>query len=70
MSLYIKGIYCNDLRSVIQLTQQWVAVDGKSKSLVVAPLMRPVVSAGLLYKLEPKKSRITGLLYISGSFQM
>ena len=36
MSLYIEGIYCDDLQSVIQLTQQWSAVDGKSKDLVVA----------------------------------
>ena len=36
MSLYIKGIYCDDLQSVVQLTQQWAAVDGKSKNLVVA----------------------------------
>jgi hypothetical protein len=36
MSLYIKGIYCYDLQSAVQLTQQWTAVDGKSKNLVVA----------------------------------
>jgi hypothetical protein len=29
--LYIKGIYYNDLQSVVQLTQQWAAVNGKSK---------------------------------------
>ena len=32
----IEGIYCDDLQSVVQLTQQWAAVDGKSKNLVVA----------------------------------
>ena len=36
MSLYIKGIYYDDLQSIVQLTQQWTAVDGKSKNLVVA----------------------------------
>lgn len=35
MSLCIKGIYFNELQSVVQLTQQWAAVDGKSESLVV-----------------------------------
>jgi hypothetical protein len=36
MSLHIKGIYCDDLQAVVQLTQQWVAVDGTAKNLVVA----------------------------------
>jgi len=36
MSLNIKGNYCNNLQSAVQLTQQWAAVDGKSKDLVVA----------------------------------
>lgn len=36
MSLTIKGIYCDNLKSVVQLTQQWTAVDGKSKNVVVA----------------------------------
>jgi hypothetical protein len=36
MSLHIEGIYCDDLQSVVQLTQQWAVVDGKSKNLVVA----------------------------------
>ena len=44
MSLYIKGINCNDLQSAVQPTQLWATVNGKSNSLVV--------SAGLLYKLE------------------
>jgi hypothetical protein len=35
MSLYTKGICCDDLQSVVQLTQQRSAVDGKSKDLVV-----------------------------------
>jgi len=35
MPLYIEGIYCEDLQSVVQLPQQWSAVNGKSKSLVV-----------------------------------
>jgi hypothetical protein len=35
ISLCIKGTYCNDLQSVVQLTQQWTAVNGKSKNLVV-----------------------------------
>jgi hypothetical protein len=34
--MYIKGIYCNYLQPVVQLTQQWTAVNGKSKNLVVA----------------------------------
>jgi hypothetical protein len=29
-SLYIQGIYCNDLQSVVQLTQQWAAGNEKS----------------------------------------
>ena len=36
MSLYIKGFYCDDLQSIVQLMQQWAAVDGKSKNLVVS----------------------------------
>jgi hypothetical protein len=36
MSLYIEGIYHDGLRSVLQLSQQWSSVDGKSKNLVVA----------------------------------
>ena len=36
MSLYIEGMYCDDLQSVVQLPQQWSAVNGKSKDLVVA----------------------------------
>ena len=36
MSPCIEGIYCDDLHSVVQLTQQWSAVNGKSKNLVVA----------------------------------
>ena len=36
MFLYIKGIYWNDLQSAVQLTQQWAAVDGKTKNLVVS----------------------------------
>ena len=36
MSLYIEGIYCDDLQYVVQLTQQWLAVNGNSKNLVVA----------------------------------
>jgi hypothetical protein len=47
MSLYIKGIYCNDLQSVVQ---QWAVVDGKSKNLVVA--QSHGVSFGRLYKLD------------------
>ena len=30
------GIYCNDLQSAVQLTQQWLSVNGKPKNLVVA----------------------------------
>jgi hypothetical protein len=52
MSLEIKGIYCNDLQPAVQLIQQWAAVNGKSKNLVVLSPTRPVVSAGLPYKLE------------------
>jgi hypothetical protein len=36
MSLCIKEIYCNDLQSAVQLTQQLTAVNGKSKNIVVA----------------------------------
>jgi hypothetical protein len=36
MSLYIEEIYFDNVQSVVQLTQQWVAVVGKSKNLVVA----------------------------------
>jgi len=35
MSLYIKKICWDDLQSVAQLTQQWAAVEGKAKNLVV-----------------------------------
>jgi hypothetical protein len=31
----LEGIYCDDLQAAVQLTQQWSAVDGKSKNLVV-----------------------------------
>jgi hypothetical protein len=56
MSLYIKGIDWNDFQSVVQLTQQWAAVSGKSKNLVVAQ-SHEAVSAGLLYKLKSLRSR-------------
>ena len=46
MSIYIKGIYCNDLQSVVQLTQVGL----------LSPT-RLVVSAGLLYKLDSWRSR-------------
>jgi hypothetical protein len=36
VSLYIKRICCDDLQSVVQLTQQWSSVNGKPKNLVVA----------------------------------
>ena len=29
------GLYCDDLTSVVQLSQQWSAVNGKFKNLVV-----------------------------------
>jgi hypothetical protein len=32
----MKGIYCNDFQSVVQLTQKWTAVNVKSKKLVIA----------------------------------
>ena len=32
----LRESYCDDLQSVVQLTQQWSAVNGKSKNLVVA----------------------------------
>ena len=38
MSLYIKGIRYNDLQSVVQLTQKWSAVNGKSKYIENAQL--------------------------------
>ena len=34
--LYIKWIYWNDLQSAVELSQQWTAMSGKSKNLVVA----------------------------------
>jgi hypothetical protein len=34
--MYFKGMYCNDLQSAVQLTQQWAAVNGKFKNLVVS----------------------------------
>lgn len=34
--LYTEGIYRDDLQAAVQLTQPWSAVNGKSKSLVVA----------------------------------
>ena len=34
--VFKKGICCDDLQSVVQLPQQWSAVNGKSKNLVVA----------------------------------
>ena len=36
MSLYIEGMYCDDLQSVVQLPQQCSAVHGKSRDLAVA----------------------------------
>ena len=36
MSLYIERIYCDDLQSVVQLPQQWAAVDGISNNPVVS----------------------------------
>ena len=36
MSLYIEEIYCDDLKFVVQLTNQWSAVNGKSKNVVIA----------------------------------
>jgi hypothetical protein len=36
MSLYIKGICCDDFQPIVQLPQQWSDVNGKSKDLVVA----------------------------------
>jgi hypothetical protein len=54
--IYIyKGNYWNDLQSAVQLTQQWEAVNGTPKNLVVSDSSVPKrlgVSAGLLYKLE------------------
>jgi hypothetical protein len=35
MSHNIEGIYCDDLQSVVQLSQQWSTMNGKSKNLVV-----------------------------------
>jgi hypothetical protein len=36
MSWFVKGIYCDNLQSIVQQTQQWAAMEGKSKNLVVA----------------------------------
>lgn len=36
MSFCIEGTYYDDLQSAVQLPQQWSAVDGKAKNLVVA----------------------------------
>ena len=41
---YIKRIYWNDLQSAVQLTQQWAAMNGKSRDLVVALLCQGNVS--------------------------
>jgi hypothetical protein len=35
-SLYIKGTYCNNSQSAVQVTQPWAAVTGKPKNLVAA----------------------------------
>jgi hypothetical protein len=32
----IKGVYCDDLQPVVQLTQQWASVNVKSKSWIAA----------------------------------
>ena len=45
----VKGIYYHDLQSVVQLTQQWAAVNGKSRNLVVAQSHECVLAALLLY---------------------
>ena len=36
LSLYIEVIYCEDLQSVVQITQQWSAVNREAKNLVVS----------------------------------
>ena len=44
MSLYIEGIYCDNLQSVVQLAQQCAAVDGKSKNLVAVQFHKAIIS--------------------------
>ena len=48
MSLYVEGIYYNDLQSVVQLTQQWSAVNGKNESLVGVSMGTLVAQGALL----------------------
>ena len=56
MSLYIKGIYCDDLESAVQLTQQQAAVNGKSKDPVAAQFHRVGALAGLPSKWNPEEA--------------
>lgn len=35
MPLYIKGIYWDGIQFIVQLTQQWAALNGKPKNVVV-----------------------------------
>jgi hypothetical protein len=59
MSLYIKGNYWNDLQFVVQLTQQWEAVNGKFKNQLISRYQEagcfswPSVWAGILKKQVP-----------------
>ena len=50
MSLYIEGICFDDLPTIVQLPQQWSAVNGSLR----IQSTKPVVSAGLLQKEIPK----------------
>ena len=49
LSLYIEVIYREDSQSVVQITQQWSAVNREAKNLVVAQ-SHEAVSTGLLQK--------------------
>ena len=46
------------LQAVVQLVQQWLSTNGKSKNLVVLLFMRLDISAGLQYTPEFQRSRL------------
>ena len=56
--VYMKGIYWNALQTAVQLIQQRLAVNGKFKNLVAAWSREAGVSAGLLYVLESRRSKL------------
>lgn len=48
----IHRVYSSGLKSVVQLVQQWLSSDKKSKNLIVTRSMRVDVSADLQYPVE------------------